>query len=126
MTIITNNKLVLDNINMLDVDYLDTDYEQVLLKVKDTIINDHAVLLSHPLSGSIKPNETYYKSVLVKLNDSSMIDMESLELIETAVEVYNKFIKNKVRPDWSESTMSDFEKVDYYLIKGALESANVL
>ena len=57
--IITNNPLVPQ---MLDeeheVDYSEISYEDVLGKVRDRIHEGH-LLLSHPLSGSVKPNETH-------------------------------------------------------------------
>ena len=79
--IITNNPLVPQ---MLDeeheVDYSEISYEDVLGKVRDRIHEGH-LLLSHPLSGSVKPNETPYKSVMIS-RKAGKLDERSLSIIE--------------------------------------------
>lgn len=125
MIIITNNPRVLA-IKQMDVEYLDGTYYDVLEEVKNLVINNKYRILSHPLSGSIKPNETYYKSIMIDNNKYEYTDIDSLELIEKAIEVYEKFIKNKQRPIWSPSVLDDFAQVDYFLISSAMESANCL
>ena len=63
--VITNNPLVKERLsNKIDVEYYDVEYISLLIKVRDKIHIGHK-LLSHPLSGSIKPNETPYKSVII-------------------------------------------------------------
>lgn len=123
MVIVSNNPRVVSEINY-PIIKIDGTYLDVLLHVKDLIINNKYRLLSHPLSGSIKPNETYYKSIMLDNSSFDYSDLDSLELIESAIEVYNKFIKNEARPNWSNSILNDFADVDYFLIKSAIESAN--
>lgn len=63
--IVTNNPKVRDELGQeFDVDYADITYREILCKVRDMIYEGHK-LLTHPLSGSVKPNETPYKSILV-------------------------------------------------------------
>lgn len=123
MIIVSNNPKVIKDIEV-EMIKVDGSYLDVLLNVKDLIINKKYQLLSHPLSGSIKPNETYYKSIMLDDNDFDYSDLESLEYIEKAIEVYNKFIKDQQRPNWSPTILDDFAQVDYFLIKSALQSAN--
>lgn len=62
--IVTNNPLVLERLgDTHNVEYEDISYESVLERVRDKIHLGHT-LLSHPLSGSVKPNETPYLSDL--------------------------------------------------------------
>ena len=75
-------------------------------------------LLTHPLSGSIKPNETPYKSIAVKKEKD--LDLLSLELISNAIEVYNKLQKDLKTPLWTKSILEDFMVIDLDLIKNAL------
>ena len=88
--IITNNPLVPQ---MLDeeheVDYSEISYEDVLGKVRDRIHEGH-LLLSHPLSGSVKPNETPYKSVMIS-RKAGKLDERSLSIIEGAIRSCAKF-----------------------------------
>ena len=63
--IITNNSMVRDELSAnYQVEYEDISYEDVLRKVRDRVYAGHK-LLTHPLSGSVKPNETPYKSVMI-------------------------------------------------------------
>lgn len=125
MIIVTNNPKVLE-IKQINVEYLEGSYYDVLTQVKSLVTDQKYQILSHPLSGSIKPNETYYKSIMIDDNSYEYIDLNSLELIEKAIEVYDKFLKDKVRPNWSPNVLDDFALVDYFLIKSAMESANYL
>jgi hypothetical protein len=122
MKIITNNPKVNNDLAMYDINYYDCDYGQVLNEVRKEIVDNKVVLLSHPLSGSIKPNETFYKSIMVEDNKLEYIDATSLDYIEQAIEVYDKFIGCKARPKWTEQILMDFAVVDYFLIKSAINS----
>lgn len=117
MFIVTNNPSVKDYFRDDEVHFVDKGYKDVLLKVRDYIHQNH-ILLTHPLSGSVKPNETPYKSIAVELSDK--LDFESLELIENALMVYDKFQGNEQTPNWTQSIKEDFMVIDFDLIKNAL------
>jgi hypothetical protein len=122
MIIVTNNPKVNAELEGYSIDFIVGEYLDVLEKVKKLIIEEKMLLLSHPLSGSIKPNETYYKSVMLERGKLDQVDLESLEYLESAIEVYDKFIKNERRPNWTQEILDDFAMVDFFLIKGATES----
>ncbi|MBO0452112.1 GrdX family protein [Candidatus Enterococcus murrayae] len=127
MIVITNNPMVKEKLGQIGVMLFleDAEYGDVLNVVKKQIIDDHICLLSHPLSGSIKPNETYYKTIFASETNSQYIDIESLEYIESAIAVYKKFIKNKQRPNWSLAVLEDFAFVDFYIAQSTLERMGV-
>ena len=88
--IITNNPLVLEKLGEThNVVYKEISYEEVLEEVRDRIHEGH-LLLSHPLSGSVKPNETPYKSVMLSKGKGEM-DERSLSIIENAIQACGKF-----------------------------------
>ena len=64
--IITNNQMCLVKYgDQIQVEYLDgQSYMDVLVKVRDYIQNGWC-LETHPMTGSLKPNQTPYKSVMV-------------------------------------------------------------
>ncbi|MGI6685123.1 MAG: GrdX family protein [Bacillota bacterium] len=93
-------------------------YKEVLIKVRDLIHQGNS-LISHPLSGSIKPNETPYKSVLLKVGKGGL-DYQSLLLIESAIEVADKFYS--YRRNWSDQVIRDFQVIDEDLLDSALEA----
>ena len=86
----------------------------VFVKVRDFIHNGYN-LLTHPMSGSLKSNQTPYKSILIKKGVN--INFADLQLIESAIDNYNKFIKNRNLTNWPENIKEDFKTVDLSLIE---------
>ena len=67
LLIVTNNDKVVNKYSSsYNVEYVDKEgiYE-VLIRVRDLIHNGYK-LLTHPMSGSLKSNQTPYKSILIK------------------------------------------------------------
>lgn len=121
--IITNNPLIREQLNRdYEVQYKDISYEEILKDVRDRIHEGH-LLLSHPLSGSVKPNETPYKSVMISRERGKM-DARSLMIIENAIQSCGKFQfkSDKYKPEVYE----DFKMIDWTLIQSAIASADVL
>ncbi len=119
--IITNNPLVLDRLKEThDVVYREISYEEILREVRDRIHEGH-ILLPHPLSGSVKPNETPYKSIMISERKGE-IDEGSLRLIENAIQACRKFIfKSDL---YEESVYDDFQLIDWTLLESGLASAD--
>lgn len=122
--LITNNAMVEGHYRQkLDIIYLkDHTYMDILFLVRDNIHQGHR-LLTHPLSGSVKPNETPYKSIIIT-KEKGTLDMESLQMVEGCIDVAQKLIHTKKTPKWTEKILEDFRLIDYFLIKGAIESMN--
>ena len=81
--VITNNPLVWDRLKETrHVVYREISYEEILREVRDRIHEGHT-LLSHPLSGSVKPNETPYKSIMISERKGE-VDEGSRKLIVKA------------------------------------------
>ena len=119
--IITNNISVFEKYkNEYDIKYYDISYCEILNKVH-YMVEEGYKLLSHPLSGSVKPNETPFKSIMLTQN-KNIVDLESLTIIENALITYNKFIQNK--KEYDQSVIKDFQYVDFALIKSAIDAAN--
>lgn len=119
MLLITNNKRVRDEVvrEGVEIVYLEAELLD-LLKVVRNRIHLGARLLSHPLSGSIKPNENPYKSVLLDDNRTDL-DMESLDIIENAIAVAANFIGMGLRYIEDEREDADYASIDLSLIKSA-------
>lgn len=117
--IITNNLLVKERYGeRYEVDYEEISYEEVLRKVRDKIYKGH-LLLTHPLSGSVKPNETPYKSVMIS-KEPKKLDLQSVEIIEKAIGNCGKF---QFRSDkYPFDVYADFREIDCTLIESAFLS----
>ncbi|MEF9946515.1 MAG: GrdX family protein [Lachnospiraceae bacterium] len=118
--IITNNPLVQEKLGEIHtVEYQDISYEEILKMVRNYIYKNHQ-LLSHPLSGSVKPNETPYKSVMIS-KEPDKLDIQSVELIENAMQACKKF---QFKSDlYKPEVYEDFQMIDFTLIDSAVPSA---
>lgn len=86
-------------------------YLDVLNKARDYVHRGYR-LLTHPLCGSVKPNQTPYRSVLLEEESSREDNFESVQLIESSIEAANKFQRNRRTPSWNQRTSEDFKTVD--------------
>ncbi|MGI6090101.1 MAG: GrdX family protein [Saccharofermentanales bacterium] len=119
--IVTNNSLVFEKYsNHCDVIYLKgAGYLDVLYAVRDRIHLSY-VLLTHPLAGSLKPNQTPYKSIIITRGEAG-IDTDSVVLIENSIAAAQKFLQDRKTPSWSEKILSDFRTVDLSLMENAMQ-----
>jgi mRNA-degrading endonuclease YafQ of YafQ-DinJ toxin-antitoxin module len=122
--IITNNKLVSDNFKSESTCYLEKDLLEVMKFVRNKVHLGHR-LLSHPLAGSVKPNETPYKSILISQNKEKNLDYGSLKIIEDIIQMTESLIKDKKMREWPDLILKDFALIDNDLITSAIESAQV-
>lgn len=129
MLLITNNPKALDDdspqFNRLEKLRIEGSYGDVLTAVRDKIHQCHR-LLSHPLSGSVKPNETPYKSVLVSSEPGDQ-DLRGILIIEQSIETHRKFLSingnTELNTELIEADiLADFAEIDYSLIKSAIGS----
>ena len=114
--VITNNPMVRDKLKEGILEFHDTDYLGVLKAVRDRIHLGHG-LLTHPLSGSVKPWETPYKTVIVT-GEKDTLDQNALFIIEESIQTCIKLKTSVVKKEWSPNILADFQLIDYNLILG--------
>ena len=119
MKLITNNpKFNQEKFMDIEIEYFDISYLDVLKKVRD-YVHDNYEVLTHPLYGSVKPNETIYRSILIKRSEK--LDITSINLISEAVGTFEKFRNNKRVPLWTDRVKDDFSVIDHDLILNAIK-----
>lgn len=118
--LITNNQLVYEEYkDKLEIIYDEKfDYVAILEMVRNKIHEGYQ-LLTHPLSGSIKPNETPYKSILLS-NHKGELDTSGLMIVEESILTARKFLNDKETPNWTERILEDFRVIDFSLISNVL------
>ena len=121
-SIVTNNYGVKDKFVDMDMIFMECELVDILKYVRDKVHLGY-ILLSHPLAGSVKPNETPYKSVLISKNKYKKIDLVSLRIIEDSIEMSEKLIRDRKMRKWPERIIKDFSIIDLDLISSAIESA---
>lgn len=120
--IVTNNQKVLERYkDAFEIIFLDQgSYMEVLNKTRDKVHEGYKIL-THPMAGSLKPNQTPYKSIILK-KGASNTDYESVILIENTLAATEKFLKFKATPKWSEIILRDFQTVDLSLIDNVVKN----
>lgn len=91
-------------------------FREILVEARDLVYAGH-ILYTHPLAGSVKPNETPYKSLVVSLSAHGF-DAVNSELIANAIGVFDKF--KPLNRTYTESVLRDFQLIDYSLLAGAI------
>ncbi len=121
MFIVTNNPKVYEKYNdKLEIEFIDGDILSVFTYVRNLIHKSYA-LMNHPLYGSIKPNETPFRTILLEKGVS--LDFDSLDIIENSILSAEKFIKMGIKYDEeNELEINDFTLVDFDLIKSSIEA----
>ena len=119
-TIVTNNDYVRDkykdDFDMIYVDKVDN-YTGVLFKARD-LIHEGYKLLTHPLSGSVKPNETPFKTII--LEKGTGLDQDGLIIIEEAIGTINKFLNIEKTPNYNERVIDDCKVIDLSIIDNTI------
>ncbi|QRN86735.1 GrdX family protein [Clostridia bacterium] len=102
--------------------FIDGEFIDVIKEARDLIHKGHK-LITHPLSGSVKPKETKYKSILMTV-EAGELDMQSLHLIDNAITTTNKFEEKKHKWPDPERIMDDFQTIDVSLLNSGVEGLN--
>lgn len=121
--LITNNRDVNPVMGKVEIEimYVDTyDIQTIFEHVRDMVHEGHRIL-THPLSGSVKPFETPFKSILITKERSSL-DLDSLGIIESAIVMAKNFSANHKLQHYSEELLEDLRIIDNSIISSGIES----
>ncbi len=120
---ITNNPMVRDG-GFSSAEYCDTDVLGLFRLVSGEVAKGYR-LLSHPLTGSIRPDVTPYKTILISAVPGGA-GGESALLMERAVLYAEELYALREKPAytlWDERTKRDFMEIDLSIIEQALAVA---
>ena len=118
--IITNNVLSKEDFEKTsDVVFVEGLLMDVMKTARDYVHKGHR-LLTHPLMGSIKPNETPYKTIAISLKADNGVNLDSLNLMENSIETSERLINNRPPRNWSKDIIDrvyeDYRLIDFDLI----------
>ena len=118
--ILTNNPLVQDRMDGRGLYTIrfepERGFREILVEARDLVYAGH-ILYTHPLAGSVKPNETPYKSLIVSMEPHGF-DAQHAELMIIAIAVFDKF--KPISRELGEGVLRDFQLIDYTLLCGAI------
>ena len=117
-TIITNNPKVLSEYPG-KAEFHDSPAEDIFILCRNAV-HKGAVLINHPLSGSIEPHINPYRSIVIS-DSRPEVDLLSVQLIESALSVCQK---NTVKKGmiYSKSVHEDFQMIDLDLLNSAINA----
>ncbi len=119
--IITNNPLVSFKYkDLYPMDYHEDATFLETLEFTRSKVHSGYEILTHPLTGSIKPGETPFKSIIIS-EKASKLNFDSLKLIEDAIITTKKFI---LKRNWTDKILGDFKLIDCDIITSGIESIN--
>lgn len=98
---------------------------EILTRVRNMVHNGY-ILISHPLAGSVKPNETPYKSVILEPTPMGAVDETSLRVIEGSMATAAKLLNDRPLKLRSQQIMDDYAVIDLSLIESGLQSLSHL
>jgi len=120
IVIVSNNNIIKENLSSnFELVFIHGTLLQTMEKARDLIHKGYK-LLTHPLSGSVKPNFTPYKTIVLERREGK-VDIDSLKIMEDSISRTVSLIEDKSTPDWPEKYLKDFRLIDYDLIKNALK-----
>ncbi|GAB6137193.1 GrdX family protein [Halanaerobaculum tunisiense] len=123
-TIVTNNPLVQENIEF-NIEYCNT-LDEVMKSARDMIHVGYK-LITHPLSGSVKPVQSPYKSIILQEvtddKQENKLDYDSLKTIESAIIKVKQFKKNHTMTlkEYPKSILVDYQTIDFTLLQSGLK-----
>lgn len=116
--VITNNPLVKEKFaQTCSLRYEELSTLELFQLVRNLIQQGHK-LLTHPLAGSVKPNETPYRSIMIAREKGAKVDTESELIIEECIIAAKKFPPKGIQ--WPQRVIEDFQYIDYTLISNVL------
>lgn len=120
MILVTNNPKAMARFSgACAIQSVEGGHADVFVACRDLVHGGHR-LLTHPLAGSIKPNETPYRSVALT-DTTGPLDLESLQLMEDALAACRKFQPRAGRgAEATDAMKEDFAEIDLRLIEGAI------
>ncbi len=116
--IITNNPLVIAKYEQA-CQIIKGDTNDIFLEARK-LVHLGAKLINYPLSGSIKPNQSPYKSLIVAEAKGIGLDYKSLQSLEAALETVAKLPKTNMAI--SGAIAEDFQVIDLDLLQSALQA----
>jgi len=114
--IITNNPMVLQKYPDL-AEFFDVSVDRIFILCRNAV-HKGAVLISHPLSGSVKPNVSPYKSVVIS-GEKPRTDFKSVQLIEDALIMLKKLGAGNSL-SYGNSVLEDYKVIDLDLLDSAI------
>lgn len=98
---------------------------EILTRVRN-MVHSGFTLISHPLAGSVKPNETPYKSIILETMPNEAIDETSLRIIEGSIATATKLLLDRPLKIRAQQIMDDYAVIDLSLIESGLQSLSHL
>lgn len=119
LLVISNNTLV-NNLGGVEVAFLSGNAQQVISRAFSMAAEGHR-LLSHPLTGSVKPNQNPYKSILMS-KKRLPVDHDSLAVLNTCLGKTEAMLEDRPLLPLKDEALNDYQMLDFDLLQTGIES----
>ncbi|MGR6836542.1 GrdX family protein [Syntrophomonas erecta] len=116
--VITNN-LMVKNMSDIKVSFIDGDGREVLYQTLNKVAGGHR-LLSHPLAGSLKPDQNPFKSILVS-QEKGQVNQSEIAVLHRSLEKMENMVEGGCRIN-KKPIYKDLQVIDQSLLASALEA----
>ena len=125
--IVTNNPLVQEFVEQHGLPYdhelfWQEGYTENVLKKARDLCHTCYELITHPLTGSIKPNLTPYKTVVLKKTAAKVVNLEAVIMAEECLQKTVDLLNSRPRSQMIERFLDDFAVIDLDFYKSYLLS----
>lgn len=120
--LVTNNPQAAKIYPGIDICTMEGPVLDLYTRVRDFVHLGHR-LLTHPLSGSLKPGRIPYKTVILA-KEKTGLDMQSLSHIESSIEACRKTSPGSPA-SMPEKILADYAAIDLSHVRAALESLGI-
>jgi len=120
LLIISNNPAA-KTISDVSLDFTEGNCLDVMKRALNLVCSGYT-LVSHPLSGSVKPNHNPYKSILVSKEVLDKTDTSDIRLLHNCLSKAEEMLAENPLPDLDSLCISDLQVVDLALLHSALLS----
>lgn len=116
--VITNN-LMVKNMSDIKVFFIDGDGREVLYQTLNKVAGGHR-LLSHPLAGSLKPDQNPFKSILLS-QEKGQVNQSEIAVLHRSLEKMENMLEGGCRAN-KKPIYNDLQLIDLSLLTSALEA----
>lgn len=118
--VLTNNPLVIRSHRDLKPVLVEGDAIAVYKKARDLVHKGHR-LLTHPLSGNVKPGAVPYRTLVLSADAGKTVDLTSLNHMAAAMEAAEA-TRSLAKRTFSPPLLNDYATVDLSIFESALLS----
>ncbi len=121
LLVISNNSLVAE-LDEIEISMFTGNPREVISRAFSMAASGHE-LLSHPLNGSVKPNQNPFKSILMS-RKTRPVDQQSLKVLNSCLSMTEDMLNDRPLYPIPAEISNDYQLLDFDLLLTSINSLN--